>query len=790
MSANEKLRGFVLQPTYRTTAEGTVVHLFGVLETGESFLLTDDRNRPYFYVESKDLPLLRNVDAEIADAPDRETLLGRPASRIEVRHPADAPPLRDRLHQQGIATYEADVRFAMRYLIERGIRGALHFEHFEESDPAGGPRRELSSVEGLGRPRHFHNPEVAACDWSPQLKVLSLDIETDPRIRRVLSVGLWGCGAEEVILVTPDGFASVDTANCVPTEAALLRTLAQRIRQLDPDVIIGWNVADFDFTVLERRARELGVLFELGRAPGHTRIRKGQGRAATQVGIPGRVVLDGPTLILGSAMRMERLGLDFVGRQVLGTGKTHVGGDQHAQDILDWFRNDREKLVRYNLQDARIALEILEQLELIELAVERSRLTGMPLDRVAASVASFDFLYLSELGARGIVAQSLRAPGTPDRENFEPMAGGHLLPMVTGLHENVLLLDFKSLYPSLMRTFHIDPLGYARAGNAAIEAPNGARFRNEPGILGGLLDQLMPARERAKEQGNTIASQAIKILMNSFYGVLGTTSCRFFDPALANAITGFGKELLLWTRDALERRGLEVLYGDTDSVFVASGTDAEAARLLGDVLAAALTEELREHLAEAYGVESKLELEFECLYLKLFLPHVRSGTAGAAKRYAGLIDDGDEGRIDFKGLEAVRRDWTDFAREAQHHLYERFFRARPVAPYLRETTHRLRSGDFDDKLIYRKALRKKLTDYTATTPPHVAAARKATKPPGRLIAYVMTAAGPEPAEEQQSPFDYQHYLDKQLQPIAEPLLEIEGLDFKKVIGDDRQLELF
>lgn len=769
------LRGFVLQPTYRTSPAGTVVHLHGVLETGASFLLTDDRTRPHFYVEHEDRDHL-HPGADVAETPDRNTLAGRPAVRVEVKHPADAPPLRDRLHGRGIATYEADVRFAMRYLIERGIRGSLRFVD--------------TGTVTEGSPQRFHDPQVEACDWTPRLRVLSLDIETDPRIRRILSVGLWGCGAEEVILVTPAGFTPVDSALCVASEAALLRTLARRVREIDPDVVIGWNVADFDFSVLERRARELGVAFEFGRVPGRTRIRNGQGRMATQVSVPGRVVLDGPTLILGSSMRMERLGLDFVGRQVLGTGKTHVGGDQHAQDILRWFRHDRETLVRYNLQDARVALEILEELELVELAVERSRLTGMPLDRVAASVASFDFLYLTELGKRGIVAPSLRSPGTPDRENFEPMAGGHLLPMVTGLHENVLLLDFKSLYPSVMRTFHIDPLGHARAGESAIEAPNGARFRREPGILGGILDELMPRREQAKEQGHAIASRAIKILMNSFYGVLGTTSCRFFDPALANAITGFGKEMLLWTRDALEQRGHRVLYGDTDSVFVASGTGARAAHQLGRDLARTLTEELSEHLRQAYGVDSKLELEFECLYLKLFLPHVRYGTAGAAKRYAGLIDDGGTGRVDFKGLEAVRRDWTDFAREAQHDLYDLLFRERPVDSYLRETTRRLRGGELDDKLVYRKALRKKLSDYTATTPPHVAAARKATKPPGRLIAYVMTQAGPEPADEQQNPFDYQHYIEKQLLPIAEPLLEMAGLDFKKVIGDDRQLDLF
>lgn len=96
----------------------------------------------------------------------------------------------------------------------------------------------------------------------------------------------------------------------------------------------------------------------------------------------------------------------------------------------------------------------------------------------------------------------------------------------------------------------------------------------------------------------------------------------------------------------------------------------------------------------------------------------------------------------------------------------------------------------DELLIYRKALRKDLDEYTSTTPPHVAAARKMKGEPGRIIEYVMTAAGPEPAEERASPFDYEHYVDKQVAPIAEPVLEILGYDFRKVIGDDTQLDLF
>ena len=188
-------------------------------------------------------------------------------------------------------------------------------------------------------------------------------------------------------------------------------------------------------------------------------------------------------------------------------------------------------------------------------------------------------------------------------------------------------------------------------------------------------------------------------------------------------------------------------------------------------------------------VESS-EVEYERLYLKLFLPPVRHGTGGARKRYAGLVDEGGRQKVVFTGLEAVRRDWTELARRTQRNLYERLFLDQPVEEYLRRVVEDLREGGLDELLVYRKALRKDPTAYTSTTPPHVAAARKMSGKPGRLISYVITADGPEPVSERQSPLDYQHYVEKQIRPIAEPVLALLDLDFAKVVGDDRQLGLF
>src|SRR5690606_22855583 len=227
----------------------------------------------------------------------------------------------------------------------------------------------------------------------------------------------------------------------------------------------------------------------------------------------------------------------------------------------------------------------------------------------------------------------------------------------TGLHENVWVLDFKSLYPSIIRTFNVDPLAYvpdAAPGDDLIETP-AASFRREPGILPRMLDELFPRREAARRAGNTVAANAIKILMNSFYGVLGTPACRFSNPALANAITGMGREMLLWSKHWFETAGYEVLYGDTDSLFVLSGiSDAAAAFERGAVLATALNADLARHIEARWRVASRLEIQFEKLYAKLFLPHARHSARGASKRYAGLRHG--RGEVEFVGLEVVRRD--------------------------------------------------------------------------------------------------------------------------------------
>ncbi len=755
-----------------------VVHVYGRLEQGGTFLLRDDRQRPHFFVRTGDAARVQALAAIEPRPTVKRSFDGAPVSAIEVDAPSEVPAIRDRLHSAGIDTFEADVRFAVRYLIDRGIKGGCEIEG--------------EAIAGGGVSWVFDNPTLRPAEVRLTPEVLSFDIETCGTPQRLLAISMYAAAIDEVLIVDGSDRAMPDHAVRCGDEYSALDAFCERVRRLDPDVLTGWNIIDFDLSVLQQIAARVGHPLPLGRDSGALRIRKAEGYFGSgQANVPGRLVLDGIDLLRGAFIRMDDYSLDAVAREVLGEGKALSGDAQdRVAEINRNYRHDLAAFARYARTDARLAFDIVRKLKVIQLAFARSQLAGMTPDRVAASIASFDFLYLTELERRDIVAPTVR---TSLAGEDAAQQGGHVLEPVAGLHSHVWVFDFKSLYPSIIRTFNIDPISYVAdpaPGTDLIRTPGGA-FERQPAILPGVLDVLFPRREAAKKIGDQVASNAIKILMNSFYGVLGTPACRFYNPALANSITGMGREILLWSKRWFETAGFKVIYGDTDSLFVQSrAANPQAANEQGSQLAADLNADLDRHVRADWHVASRLELKFEKLYLKLLLPRARHSTRGASKRYAGLRYRADAAGIEFVGMEVVRSDWTALAKEVQRELYQRLFMDQAVDVYLADVVRRVRSGDFDDALVYRKNLRKGAEEYTATTPPHVVAARKSKQPPERLVSYVITTAGPEPVDNIQHGIDREHYVMKQVKPVAEPVLAALGLDFERVIGDSRQIELY
>ncbi|MEO8877333.1 MAG: DNA polymerase domain-containing protein, partial [Polyangiaceae bacterium] len=346
------------------------------------------------------------------------------------------------------------------------------------------------------------------------------------------------------------------------------------------------------------------------------------------------------------------------------------------------------------------------------------------------------------------------------------------------------------LYPSIIRTFRIDPLGLFRPGVNPLPGEDGAAFARDPEatILPKLIETLHDARSRAMAEGNEALSRAIKILMNSFYGVLGTPGCRFFDSRLPTSITRRGHAVIERARAFFEAQGLRVIYGDTDSLFVhVTGEPTEdEARERGRALAAELTRVMAEEILEELNVPSHLELKFEAHYLRFLMPTMRGTSRGSKKRYAGWVrKKNGEPALVARGLEAVRTDWTPLARRVQRELLRRVFSDESYVEWLNEVTGDLARGALDAELVYAKILRRKLDDYASEgAPPHVRAARLRSGDEQRdtQVAYVMTTKGPEPASDRKSPIDHDHYLVSQLDPACDVVLGLLGTSFETIAG--------
>lgn len=767
--------GFLYQTGYRAEDGVPIIHISGRLEDGRSFLVRETRQVPFFYVRDKDVghPALRKFKIVESDC---DTLDGFPAAKVLCDLPADLLPVRDRLHAENVPTYEADLRFPVSFLISQNIRGGIAIE--------GEPDLAATDADLV-----FTNPHISPAQVSFTPSVLSFDIETDPKARQLLAIALYSPNVNEVLVVDPRKRELPADSTGFATAKDAINAFMQRVADLDPDVLTGWNVIDFDLAVLSRIARNCKISLALGRSQSGVQLREARGFfGSSQAVVHGRTVLDGIALIRGAFVTFNDYSLDAVAQEVLGEGKA-VEGDvkDRAEEILDRYNNDLPGFIHYARTDARLAFEIVEKLKLLPLAVKRSTLTGMTMDRVAASVASFDFVYLSQLRKKKVAAPSVRSSPVHGRERH---SGGLVLEPVPGMYSNVWSFDYKSLYPSVIRTFNIDPVSHIQADDAndPIETINGARFSRDPAILPSILDQLFSEREDAKQLGDPVASQAIKILMNSFYGVLATPVCRFHNAKLANAVTSLGRHFLRYAKDWFEDIGYVVLYGDTDSVFVKSGMASQDESFkLGIELAAKFNDAIAQYVDKEWGVSSKLVLEFEHLYAKFFLPAMRRSRTGARKRYAGL--EYPSGELEFTGMEVVRRDWTELAKEVQRELFRRLFSDESEDEYLRNYVRALREGELDEKLVYRKGLRKPLSQYTRVVPPHVAAGRKMSRP-GRIIEYMITTEGPEPLENLEHPPDREHYLQRQIRPVAEPVLAALGLNFDEIAEKYHQQDLF
>ncbi|MFV3402591.1 DNA polymerase II [Pseudomonas sp. NY15463] len=782
-------QGFVLTRHWHDTPEGTCV---------EFWLATEQGPRRVRLAPQPSVAFIPAAHAEQA----RRLLAGesgvqlrplqlrdfeqRPVLGLYCTQHRQMIALDKRLRAAGVEVFEADIRPPERYLMERFITAPVRFE--------GRPDAHGTLCDAQLKP----DP-----DYRPPLRLASLDIETSER-GELYSIALEGCGQRTVYMLGPANGSALEVdfdLHYCQDRAGLIDSLNQWLVQHDPDAIIGWNLIQFDLRVLHEHAKRLNVPLCLGRDGAPMHMREHGSRSHFFAEAPGRLLIDGIEALRSATWSFPSFSLESVAQQLLGEGKAIATPYQRMDEINRLFAEDKPALARYNLKDCELVTRIFAHTRLLAFLLERASVTGLPVDRSGGSVAAFCHLYIPPMHRLGFVA-----PNLGSREG-EASPGGFVMDSRPGLYDSVLVLDYKSLYPSIIRTFLIDPVGLVEGlrqpdDTHSVEGFRAARFSRSQHCLPAIVERVWQGREAAKRAGNAPLSQALKIIMNAFYGVLGSSGCRFFDPRLASSITLRGHQIMRQTRALIEARGLDVIYGDTDSTFVwlkHAHSEQDAARI-GRELVAEVNQWWARHLRESLGLESALELQFETHYRRFLMPTIRGTDEGSKKRYAGLVQRADgSAEMIYKGLESVRTDWSPLARQFQQELYGRIFRGQPYREYLCDTVQRLLAGELDELLVYRKRLRRPLADYQRNVPPHVRAARLADaynarqgRPRqyqnGGWISYLITTSGPEPLEDLRSAVDHQHYLTRQLQPVADAILPFVGDDFGALI--DRQLPLF
>ena len=783
-------QGFVLTRHWRDTAAGTEVEFWLATDAGPQRIRVPYQPSVAFVpaVQQREVERLLRGERDVELRPlALADFRHRPVLGLYCRQHRQLMNLEKRLRAAGLDVYEGDIRPPERYLMERFITAPVSFTGTEDAQGV--------LVQAQLKP---------APSYRPRLKLVSLDIETTLH-GELYSIALQGCGERQVYMLGPaNGDASaVDfQLDYCDSRRQLIERLNEWLARHDPDAIIGWNLVQFDLRVLREQAQRYQVPLRLGRGGEEMAWREHGSRSQHFfAAAAGRLIIDGIEALRSATWSFPSFSLENVAQTLLGEGKAIDTPYQRMDEINRMFAEDKPALARYNLKDCELVTRIFDRTELLTFLLERATVTGLPADRSGGSVAAFEHLYIPLMHRRGFVAPNLgeRPP--------EASPGGFVMNSQPGLYESVLVLDYKSLYPSIIRTFLIDPVGLVEGmrkpgDSESVPGFRGARFSRDHHCLPAIVERVWQGREAAKRDGNKPLSQALKIIMNAFYGVLGSSGCRFFDPRLASSITLRGHEIMRRTRELIEAEGYSVIYGDTDSTFVwlnRAHSDEEAARI-GRTLVEQINAWWRDHLQREFGLQSALELQFESHFKRFLMPTIRGAEEGSKKRYAGLVTrpDGSDGLV-FKGLETVRTDWSPLAQQFQQELYRRIFSREPYQDYVRDYVRRTLAGELDDLLILRKRLRRRLDDYERNVPPHVRAAkiaddynqqqgRQRQYQNGGWIRYLMTVAGPEPLEARRAPIDYDHYVTRQLQPIADAILPFVGDSFSGLI--DEQLGLF
>ncbi len=627
---------------YIAMGEKTVVRLY-IREGDSTKIIYDDSHEPYIYAEALDPDASAKITDLIKVSNEKVVQVVRVEDvkrvyqnkerdflKIFFRYPFDVPELRDEISKYA-KIFEYDIPYVRRYLLDKSIPILTPVDvHTEERDK-----------------KEYFIDAVKTTAEEPQLRVMSLDIETycvnkgmpdakkDPII--MISVAI---GTDSKVFC----WKKSDNAEVFKDEKSMMEGFLAYLDEFSPQVIVTYNGDNFDFPYIKKRGSMHGISHPFIT---HMKI---QGRGQhNRTEVPGMVHID-LFPIVRKNINLSRYKLENVYKEYLGKDKSDIEGSKIWQYWDDPSLLD--ELVLYSKEDAVATYEIGEQM--LPLAYELTKIVNQrPFDVSRASSSSLvEWLLIRQCHENGELIPnppSSEALKSRYRQTYE---GAYVVEPIRGIHDNIFYFDFRSLYPSIIISHNIDPNTIDCDCCVDNISPTGHCFcKKREGFIPSILEDLLKWRMRIKEKmkGKTGLAYkslygqqwALKILANSFYGYLGYPRSRWYSKESAESITAWGRKYINSVIDAAKERGFDVVYGDTDSLFVRTPVkDEDKARLFLDEINTSLP--------------GSMELELEGFY--------KRGVFVTKKKYA-LIDE--DNKIITKGLEVVRRDWTGIAKKTQ-----------------------------------------------------------------------------------------------------------------------------
>ncbi len=776
-----RLKFYLMDSSYEVVGKEPVILLWGLKEDSTPILLLDRNFRPYFYV-------LPENDAPLTELKTRIKLLSKPASPIiEVTElekkyygkpakvlkvvtviPEYVRTYREEVRKLGGVrdVLEADIRFSMRYLIDKDITPCSWLE-VEVDGPFTNPKYRVPEIyEVKGEFSRIEDP------FPPKMKVLAFDIE-------VYNPGGTPRPSKDPVIIVSFAKSMNDVDILTASEGPrgdenLLRKFVEYVRSYDPDVIVGYNTNGFDWPYLTQRSEVLGIKLDVGRVKGGVPRTSAYGH----ISISGRLNVD----LYNFAEEIHEVKIKSLEEvaDYLGVIK------KSERTIVPWYEifvywddpKKRKVLISYARDDAISTIGLAEKF--LPFAIQLSSLTGLPLDQVGAASVGFRLeWYLM----RAAYKFNELVPNRVER-HYETYKGAIVLEPVKGVHENIAVLDFSSMYPNLMIKYNIGPdtfvPGECSEDDCHVIPGLNYKFRKHPpGFYKNVLETLLALRKKVKEEMKKYPpdspeyrllnerQKALKVLANASYGYMGWVGARWYFRKGAEAVTALGRETIRQAIKIAEELGLKVIYGDTDSLFLK------------------YDEELIKKFIERVEKDLGLEIKVDKIYKRVFFTE-------AKKRYVGILHDG---RVDIVGFEAVRGDWTEIAKEVQEEVARIVLSTRNVGDairYVREVIEKLRAGKIPiEKVVIWKTLTKKISEYSVDAP-HVAAAKRLEKAGikvdiGSKIGYVIVKGGGKISSRAYpyvmvSPkdIDTEYYVKHQIIPAALRILSYFGVTEKQL----------